>query len=257
MTSPLLFYSEDAVDELRDALRTDENRLKWYYCEDKERGNHKFEVPSPKEAKPRIELRCLGNLDPDAKKDAGNALKVYDALQELTPHQATVKGLWTYLCHNDCADYVTKRWLSAKSGVLDKTDRVKKVQSHFFVSGKGIRSLARNNGIARLWWLGHIAHQTNPEDPEKFLKILLCQQDIYGNLIGRPSVSSNYQVLKAIYADMEKDYSGERKFFGRQTFRMWMKNLNRRGGMVLFDALGEAELRTIIREEADKTLADA
>ena len=62
--------------------------------------------------------------------------------------------MWVYLCHCDCPQYVTARWLGRRP---DKDeDAVREVRNHFFAVGN--RALIRDNAVSRLWWLGKIAH---------------------------------------------------------------------------------------------------
>ncbi len=45
-----------------------------------------------------------------------------------------------------------------------------------------------------------------------------------------------------------------RGLFARETFRTWMVNINRRGGVVLLDALPEPALTALLRDEAARAL---
>ncbi len=191
--------------------------------------------------------------------DAENAMAVYDALAALTPRQAADDRLWVYLCHSECAQYVRRRWLGKRP---KDEDAVREVRNHFFVNGN--RGLIRDNGVSRLWWLGFIARKVDDENPRRFLNILLHRQDVRSALIERPSVSMNTQVLKAIYAVMREhwDEAGNKPLqssilFQREVFRDWMIGLNRRGGVVLLDALPEKELVSLLREEADRAMQAA
>lgn len=183
--------------------------------------------------------------------DRENALVVYRALDQLTPHQASIERLWVYLCHCECPKYVSWRWL----GHRPKGDReaARKVRNHFFATGN--RALVRDNGLSRLWWLGKIAHDIDPEEPETFLKILLHRQDVRSALIERPSVSMNPRVLSNIYQVMKESWEDGGDLFRRDVFRSWMVALNRRGGVVLLDALRSGDLDELIRIEAQAAVA--
>ena len=181
--------------------------------------------------------------------DAENALVVYEALRDLTPHQAADERLWTYLCHKDCANYVAKRWLYNAS----EKNLIQRVKTHFFVSGG--RGLLRDNGMSRLWWLGYIAERTAPTERSLFLEIIMSRQDIKAELIDRTSVSRNYRVLRAVYETIKEHYGSESpQLLQRETFREWMKGLNRRGGMVLLDSLPDKSLAELINKQAELAL---
>ena len=46
----------------------------------------------------------------------------------------------------------------------------------------------------------------------------------------------------------------DKALFERETFRRWMVSLNRKGGVVLLDAMGEEDLRRLVSEEAKAAL---
>ena len=182
--------------------------------------------------------------------DAANAIVVYQNLRDLTPQQAVDERFWVYLSHTGCEDYVAKRWLGSRP---DNTDAaVRKVANHFFA--RDSRAFIRDHGVSRLWWLGSIAHDVHPYDPRLFLDIVLHRQDVRSALIERPSVSMNREVLQGIFAVMRDHWENGRELFRREVFRSWMVNLNRRGGVVLLDALAGDPLLQLLREEAEQAL---
>ena len=245
----LRYYSTDALEELR--LQVDQN-LDWYYAP----------KGSPPKATAWNEIRATtvsapdfdGKLEVDLQRphttDATNALAVYEALSDLTPHQASIERMWAYLCHCDCPKYVASRWLKIRP--VEQKDAVRKVKNHFFAEGN--RALIRDNGVSRLWWLGKIAHEIGPQEPLRFLSILLHRQDVRSALIERPSISMNRRVLRAIYEVMKKHWAIDGALFERETFRGWMVALNRRGGVVLLDSLPDDALARLLREEAERVL---
>ena len=133
-------------------------------------------------------------------------------------------------------------------------EAVRQIKNHFFA--RDSRALIRDNGVSRLWWLGKIAHEVSPDDPREFLKILLHRQDVRSALIERPAVSMNRRVLQAIFVVMREHWVNGGKLFKRETFRSWMVALNRRGGVVLLDALPQSALDRLLREEAANAIAE-
>lgn len=242
----LQYFTATAVDELRGDIT---ERLDWYY--------HPSASDARKWVKARdairgadIEVDELSDLltigAQPSRDDAVNAIAVYKALDKLTPHQASDERLWTYLAHTQGAEYVAARWLSDRPE--DAAKAAQKVHNHFFARGN--RALIRDNGISRLWWLGSIAHNTDPDAPDRFLEILLHRQDVRSALLERPAVSTNPKVLGRIYKVMVEQWQGKREIFHRDTFRQWMINLNRRGGVILLDALDQATLDKLLQAEA-------
>ena len=241
----LRYFTAEVVEDTRSRIA---ENLDWYYAPQggppsfaAVGGLRESSLPAPALAE---------KLVTDARRpsftDVDNALVVYDSLSGLTPHQASIERMWTYLCHCECPKYVVARWLHHRP---DKDeDAVREVRNHFFAVGN--RALIRDNAVSRLWWLGKIAHDIDPENPREFLTILLHRQDVRSALIERPSVSTNRRVLSGIYKVMREHWSDGSALFVRDAFRSWMIALNRRGGVVLLDALPEETLLELLRREA-------
>lgn len=242
------YFTERAVDDLRKRI---EDHLDWYYAGDGDLGER---WPESREASVERSSAPL-TLDCRRKKphqrDNDNALRVHDHLRALTPHEASEERLWAYLCHVECADYLRARWLGRRPKKTE--DAVGKVRNHFFA--RGARALIRDNGISRLWWLGKIARDAAPDEPEAFLEIVLSRQDVRSSLLERPIVSRNVGILREIHRLMKEHWEGDRKLFERGPFRAWMRGINARGGVVLLDALRPEALRGLLEEEAKKALA--
>ena len=244
----LRYYTTDALENLR---RTVTDRLDWYYAPVGELpltslgGFRESKVEAPVFAD-----RLIIDDKRPSDTDAENALIVYNSLSDLTPHQASIERMWVYLCHADCRQYVAARWLNRQPD--NEEDAVRGVRNHFFAGGN--RALIRDNGVSRLWWLGKIAHDVAPDEPREFLTVLLHRQDVRSALIERPSVSMNRELLRGIYAVMREHWVTCGALFERDAFRSWMVALNRRGGVVLLDALPNEVLGQLLREEADRAV---
>ena len=241
------YYAAGAVEELR---ATVQERLNWYYAPTRNRP----QVSSTNVRESRLSAADLTSLTVNPVRpsdtDGENALKVYQALSALTPHQASDERLWVYLCHQECPEYVAGRWLTARPA--DDAKAAQEVRNHFFAVGN--RALIRDNGLSRLWWLGKIATEVAPDNPREFLTILLHRQDVRSALIERPSVSMNRRVLRIIYNEMQAHWVNGGHLFEREPFRRWMRALNRRGGVILLDALSDSALADLVHEEADRSL---
>lgn len=241
----LRYFTASAVDDLRGDIA---GRLDWYY--EPSKGDARQWVKARDAIRDAgINVADIGGqltIGPRSHRDdPGNAIAVYSALRKLTPHQASDERLWTYLTHTEGAEYVAARWLSERPD--DDAKAAQKVRNHFFAQGN--RALIRDNGISRLWWLGSIAHQIDPDTPDRFLEILLHRQDVRSALLERPAVSTNPRVLRCIYDVMLEHWGTSSKLFERDLFRQWMINLNRRGGVVLLDALSDEQLAKVVRAE--------
>ncbi len=243
----LRYFTLQTLERLRGSIP---QRMDWYYS-----ASADTEPPLPvggyRESAIEYDQfadRLRVESDHPSATDAENALVVYQALKDLSALQASDERLWAHLSHFDCIEYVKARWLSTRPANNKEADS--RIRNHFFATGNGNRSLVRDNGISRLWWLGKFAFETSPRNPNEFLQILLHRQDVRSALIERPSVSMNPNILRAIFEIMKEYWNGDRKLFEREAFRFWMRALNRRGGIVLLDALPEAHLLEMLRTEA-------
>ena len=241
----LRYCTVDTLEELR---RTVPERLDWYYAPNSSvppsylGGFRETSIQAPE-----LASRLTVNEQLPFKTDAANALVVYKSLRTLTPHQASIERMWAYLCHFDCPRYVSARWLYRRSDNDELAAR--EVRNHFFATGN--RGVIRDNGISRLWWLGRIAHDVDPDSPGRFLALLLHRQDVRSALIERPSVSMNQRLLRSIYQVMREHWEDGGALFKRDAFRNWMISLNRRGGVILLDALSTVDLDRLLRDEAE------
>ena len=246
----LRYYTVAALAELREEIP---HRLDWYYSP-QERPHwttpHGGVNTSRLTAPMLLDRLVVAEKDP-FKTDVDNALTVSDALAKLTPYQATIERMWAFMCHYECPEYVSARWLHSRPS--NDVDATRKVRNHFFAVGN--RALIRDNGLSRLWWLGTIARTVEPANPRKFLEILLHRQDVRSALIERAALSMNRDVLSCIYRVMADHWNGDRMLFRRETFRRWMVSLNRRGGVILLDSLPRTTLLKLLKEEAEQAIS--
>lgn len=189
--------------------------------------------------------RCpdLSGLGGHHSDDLADSLCLHGQLWELTPQQAADDRLWVCLCHTVGMDYVRRRWLaSARRG--DPKGMARLVRDHFFVSGN--RGLRRDNGLSRLWWMGHIAGRINPDDPKAALESVLSTQDVRMNLLDRTSFATNTDVLRHIVERIRRSRERGDGLLERANFREWMKGINLMGGVIVLDSLDDARLGTVI-----------
>lgn len=241
----LRYFTTGALESLRETVP---DRLDWYYSPEKVPST----LPVDGFRESRVGFTPFGeNLRIDENRpsstDVDNALTVYQALRDLSPLQASTERLWAYLCHLECREYVSARWLHRQPAKNE--DAAREVCNHFFAVGN--RALIRDNGVSRLWWLGKIAYDVAPDEPRKFLTILLHRQDVRSALIERPSVSRNPGLLRGIFRVMARHWNNGGALFKREAFRSWMVALDRRGGVILLDTLPEHTLNDLLNEEAN------
>ena len=170
-------------------------------------------------------------------KDAQNSLAVYRRLAMLTPENAGDERIWAYLCHFDLQTYVKHRWL------VPNRATAKSIQAHYFAPTA--RSLIRDNGVSRLWWMGYVASKVASlvsREPEYVLEVLLHRSDVRANLLERPTSATNLNILAAVLVLLIESYEGDQKSFERRAFRHLMRSINAMGGVLVLDVLPVEEL---------------
>jgi len=240
--SPLKFLSEAKLAQLHADIGVNRNRYASGDFHDLKSDNGwAIETSSV-----RVDLDILAGLDGaegTAKADLANSLIVYQALRGMTPSLAREERVWVRLTHVECLEYSRARWLGGVTG--EKLDSA--VGLHLFARGRtGIRD---DNALSRLWWNMHIASIADPADPEDALKLILKSADIRMSFVERARMASLRPLARALVRAMRNDpwlTSTE------LAFREFMKVLNRDGGGVLFEALSDSDVDSLLAESATK-----
>ena len=201
-----------------------------------------------------FELADLSSLNPEVggEHDAENSFIAFTALKDLSPYQARDERVWAYFTHLPCLEYSRKRWLS-KSRTKERT--LQDIRSHFFARG-GHRGFERNNAIACLWWWGFVASRYERASLEETLEAFLHQTDVRSSIIERPTTSRSAKVFSAIMdALIKRKFANPNpQFFARRgnkgIYREWLKEINRHGGVKLFDSRNENDLTALFEELA-------
>lgn len=123
------------------------------------------------------------------------------------------------------------------------------MKAHYFVPQAQSRALLRN-GIARLWWYGHLTHDSTRTDPFELTAVLLSSLDTAKNLLERnmgraPHVRFAFLDFIRTNGDRLGLSAGQRRSRIRETAKL----LNLRGGVTLLDCLTRDELAAMLDEE--------
>jgi len=175
------------------------------------------------------------------KLDYLNAKILYSGLSHLTLSEAADERLWAFMVHVTHWEYMRKRW------PLEKTQGKEEnfvLDRYFFKQHPRTR-----NGLARLWWSGHITYNKKFDDEFYLTKLLMENedQDISRMLIETPTISGNKKMVEAILIslkELKKEYSIKSRPYIR--YAAWYINLI--GSVTLWDYLSEDDLRKIINE---------
>lgn len=176
-------------------------------------------------------LRFVRN-EKDINQDLENSKIVGQALKAITPALANEKGIWIRLCHSECWEYSKQRWLHGKN--IENLRNV--VRIHMF--GEENFGIRDDLSVARLWWNWYISQTVWPENPERALELVLTTADIRMNFVERFWMSSRVKIGSAVLRAMDRESWILDK---RERFRSFMKNLNRYGGGIVFEAYSDGE----------------
>jgi hypothetical protein len=182
------------------------------------------------------DLSALKDLDPSGRPEAeiGNSLLVWKALQHLPSSLAYEEGIWVRLTHVECLDFSRQRWLS---GPLADNELQRNVELHFFADTRSGRR--DDNAISRLWWNAYLAHGIAPDNPRSALQLLLKRADARLSLVERSLTGSRVPLVAGIMraADRHPWITST-----QESFRSFMKVLNRLGGGRVFEAMPDQEI---------------
>ncbi len=247
--SPIRFFSQHALDTLKQSVM---GNLPWYREEDN------TDVPDSlndyKKMSIQVNPECWDQLNqnPGENNDIQNIISTYTSLN-LSPQQAADERIWAYATHGLAGNYSAKRW----NKIPDDDDKaVKYILAHYFVSGT--RGLIRDNAVARLWWMGHVASRCKDYDLKETLTILLRDSDVRANLLERSSVSMSEEMFSAVIRVLGRslEASGNPAIYKRKNFRALMRMLNRRGGRIMLNALDAKRLDDMLDSMVEEIVND-
>lgn len=190
----------------------------------------------------------------DVEHDIENAMIIYEKFN-ISPRLAREQRLWTYIAHTAGLEYAKSRWPFPKNA-KDEQSLTKAMVNHIrnhFVTQNNKRAIDRDNAISRLWMSAYISDQVEGLDLQQSLQVLLKTTDFRENVVGRPTIIKCPKLLNAIihYAKGRIDDNDD-EFFDRKPgyYRMWLEKINFEGGITLFDALGQEDVKKLIEAYA-------
>ncbi len=195
-----------------------------------------------------VDMGLLKNLEGTSGVDAEvkNSLIVWEALPSMTPSLACENRIWVRLTHIECLEYSRKRWIEG----LPEDKIVKSIRAHFFANGR--TQCRDDNAISRLWWNAYIAKRMAPDNQKEVLNFILKKADRRLNFIERPRLTSRPPVSSAVARLMMKE---EEWMDVQKNFRGFMKELNKYGGGVLFEAMSTDEADSFMKNCMSKAKA--
>ncbi len=190
---------------------------------------------------PEIELIC----GQDPSNDASNAVIFYENYKNLLkPVQATDRRLWAALSHTVFYNYATTRWPVVDS--VNESGTNGTVTDRYFLSRGFFR-----NCISRLYWIPSLTYDESLNDPYKYTKFLLSNQDLINQVDGR-SLCRNKSILKSCLMALETKAS-----LTENQKRMFFEKLCKKGGISVLDGLPEESLVEMCKNILDTVLNEA
>ncbi len=167
-----------------------------------------------------------------AQLDASNVKLLYDHLKFLTPSQASDERLWSGLCLGIFWDYMQKRW--SVSTVRNIKER------YFFNHGSSAKRSVMRNGLARLWWVGHIVYDEKREDPYELMEPWSDGLDALCGICESNQADNEHLVKPFLGAILDGQKAGIP--MTRELVRDLIVYLNLLGGTMLLDCLSYEDI---------------
>ena len=120
------------------------------------------------------------------------------------------------------------------------------MMNHYFFSYSAKRSLFRN-GIARLWWIGHLTYDQNRIGDKYELTKYVCAKQDNINLLLDINFGNNPDIVRAVIQALI-DSEKEKISVDRETVRAISQYINTLGGIYLIDALSYEDIYSKSKE---------
>ena len=158
--------------------------------------------------------------------DVENIKRVHKHMAALSESQASDERIWSAYTLSVFVEYMRYRW---------PADSETAMMNHYFFSYSPKRSLFRN-GIARLWWIGHLTYDSTQEENKFALTEYVCSKQDHINLLLDINFGNNPNIVRAVIKAL-MDSESEGINVDRETVRKVSEYINTLGGTYLVDAL--------------------
>lgn len=176
--------------------------------------------------------------------DVENIKRVHKHMSALSESQASDERIWAAYTLSVFADYMRYRWPAESESAM---------MNHYFFSYSPKRSLFRN-GIARLWWIGHLTYDADRPDNKFALTEYVCSKQDHINLLLDINFGNNPCIVRAVIKAL-LDSEAEGINVDREVVRKASEYINILGGTYLVDALSFDTVYTKTKEVIKKTAA--
>lgn len=167
----------------------------------------------------------MSNIEKPELSDLENVKRVHKNMSALSESQASDERIWAAYTLSVFLDYMRYRW---------PADSETTMMNRYFFSYSAKRSLFRN-GIARLWWIGHLTYDSARSGDKYELTEYICSKQDNINLLLDINFGNNPDILRAsTQALIDAEKSGI--LVDREMVRGVSEYINTLGGIYLIDA---------------------
>ena len=193
------------------------------------------------------------------------ALRYYQAFDDMSPNQAMDHLMWTWLTHFQHHEYNLNRWR-----VNRKTNWENYIKQHWFfgetskdenkprqATNQLYENLHKWNGPARTWWLADTAIRAANASGGVFTAEQAVQQfskfAVQYHIVNNYQITRNDRVLAALVDAMINDATGIKAEAGTYAIT---KHLNLAAGTLMLDTMPTQVLRTTVAQIVDKAMSN-
>ena len=187
------------------------------------------------------ELELPDGFKQEKNRDLENCKIIGESLKNLKPSQATDERLWATLCFDKYAAYARTRWPLDQSSSMEKKEN--RVQDHWFARTN--RNRMRDNAVARLWWMAHIAQKVDSSSYDTVLSTLFFNSDYRSSLLERNSSANAINVLVSVLEISQEAFANGIEY-NRENFRAFMKQVDLVGKRTSLPSLSKEDLKSLL-----------
>ena len=235
--SAINYIKQSYLDRLKNSINPE------FYKQDKAMWLEDFYEGAEFSSTLKHQLKNKINLIEDGKpsSDYENVKTVHSALRFIEPRLLANECIWVYFTHMYFWQYMQKRWIPKDPKKMTSNQ----IKDRFFINANSDRGLLRN-GIARLWFLGHVTYDSeNDNDHYHLTETLLSNQEVLTSLAERPSLFRNEKFRIAIL----KLIKNNQELLERKKLRKLLMQFSYLSGIRVLDAFSTDELGEMLQQK--------
>lgn len=217
--------STQSVEQLRNIVRKDEK----FVLEPLEELVARYSltmVNSDLELPKDFKLESPVNQSWNGNKDRENAELIQALIPNLTRANATDERFWVTLAFREALNYSVLRW-----GGDEVSNKL--ILNHWFAPTT--RARWRDHSVSRLWYVSTFASGLDSVPLNIALDVLYSNSELLNSFLGRPRTTASNRVSSKIISLLHQ------KGFDREKFRLLMKEIDLRSGLINLNALEDSD----------------